>query len=647
MTDGPSGVPAADRGPTSGLSKSGTTRLFDTNGDRRLLELAAPRPEPLFAVLRRAATLRPLLFLAATLPGLLVLSECVPDTRSSLWALRALDVLGTADFEDVIRPGQGGASQSLLFQPPLQAWLVAGSMQTIGAARRMSPFFPSYLWSALTVWCLYRLVSRFAGHRLAFIAALGFCAHPQVMLQIRSASPDSLATLLACLTAWLFLRHLQIPYGFVSWSLLGAGVAWGFCLLAAGPLAIVLAVILLIHAIAFPWVRLRTTEAPLAGRSHRNQPGRQFRSWVLLLVTGIPFASWWLLMMSEHYGWYFQYGWWTGLPTTPPGRQTSLYLAESVASVRGHFQDWLGLQAWIAGWALLGFWKIGSDWRGAGHDSRRELHHLALIWAVLAVALRTWIAGVSRALPLSVAIAEPLTIIPLLILAAVGIEAVLDRKAPTWGVAAAISMTVGLASLGMTTSWWLVAAVGLATFAGIMLVAALVTRPFSNDRPWQEPQVRPVLVGVLVCFLAGQVVECVRTASAWVPGSERIPKFRQKLRDVPDIRRISVISPQSPPPVQLRLLLRSIWPAAEFAVTEGWDPGLAQHLKSAVVGDESRYLVVEWTRRELNIPAETGSGWEVRQVVDPVRSYGRRLSAHLISPTQQYLDQIARSSRAN
>ncbi len=648
MTDGSPefGRPKADE-PAGGAPVGPTSTVHlaaDLAGDQRLLDLAAPRPEPFFVVLRRSAMLRPLLLLGATLPGLLALADCVPETRSALWGLRALDVLGSHDLDDALRPGFGGASQSLLFQPPLQAWLVATSMEILGSSRRVAAYLPSYLWSALTVWCLYRMVSQFAGHRLAFLAALGFCLHPQVLSQVRSASPDALATLTACLTVWLFLRHLQIPFGMVSWSLLGAGLSWGLCLLGSGPLAIILAGILLVHAVVFPWVRLRTTVIPISGRGPRASFQRQFRSWLLLVVTGIPVASWWGLMMSEQYGWSFQQSWWTGLPTTPPGRSPSLYLSEALLSARGRLDHWLIRQTWVAGWAVLGVWQISSHWQHKGHESRRELYHLALFWGVAAVAIRFWIAGVGASLPLSAGLVEPLTIIPLMILAGVGIEAVLDRQATAGGVATAIAITAGLLTLSMTDRWWLVVLVGGLVFAAIQIGGALATRPFSNDRPWQEPQVRPLLMAVLLCTLVGQTAECIQTALRQEPGSERLPRFRQKLAELPNVRRISLISPQAPPPVQLRLLLRSCWPAAELVVTEGWDPGLSQHLNARDAGEEARYLVVEWTRREVNIQAETGSGWQVRQVADPASSYGRRLSAYLITPAPRPMDQIARSS---
>lgn len=645
MTDGSPELSRPKPEDSAGASPSSVPRpSLELAGDQRLLALAAPRPEPLFVVLRRSAMLRPLLLLAATLPGLLVLAECVPDTRSALWGLRALDVLASHDIDDALRPGFGGASQSLLFQPPLQAWLVATSMESLGAARRVAPFLPSYLWSALTVWCLYRMISQLAGHRLAFLAALGFCLHPQVQSQVRSASPDALGTLTACLTVWLFLRHLQIPFGIVSWSLLGGGLSWGLCMLATGPLAIILAGILLIHAVVFPWIRQRTTAVPISGRSPRASFQRQLRSWLLLVITGVPVASWWSLMMSEQYGWSFQQSWWTGLPTTPPGRSISLYLNEAMLSARGRLDVWLILQTWVAGWAVLGFWQISSDWRRKGYESRRELYHLALIWGVVAVAIRLWMAGVGASIPLSAGLVEPLTIIPLMILAGVGVEAVLDRQATAGGVASAIAITAGLLTLSWTDRWWLVALVGGLVFAGILIGGALATRPFSNDRPWQEPQVRPLLMAILFCTLVGQSVECIRTALRQEPGSERLPRFRQRLADLPQVQRISVISPQAPPPVQLRLLLRSCWPAAELVVTEGWDPGLTQHLNARDSSEEARYLVVEWTRREINIQAETGSGWQVQQVADPASSYGRRLSAYLITPVPRSMDQIARSS---
>ena len=73
MTDGSPEMSTS--GPDGAVHRASESNpRVDLAADQRLLELAAPRPEPLFAVLRRSAMLRPLLLLGATLPGLLALA---------------------------------------------------------------------------------------------------------------------------------------------------------------------------------------------------------------------------------------------------------------------------------------------------------------------------------------------------------------------------------------------------------------------------------------------------------------------------------------------------------------------------------------------------------------------------------------------
>jgi hypothetical protein len=89
---------------------------------------------------------------------------------------------------------------------------------------------------------------------------------------------------------------------------------------------------------------------------------------------------------------------------------------------------------------------------------------------------------------------------------------------------------------------------------------------------------------------------------------------------------------RDPVPVTLTYLLRCRWPKAEMATSEGWDEGLTRAMNEESGAPHSRFLIVEWTRRDIRLSADTGQAWHVSPVGDPMRFMGRRLSLILISP---------------
>ena len=66
--------------------------------------------------------------------------------------------------------------------------------------------------------------------------------------------------------------------------------------------------------------------------------------------------------------------------------------------------------------------------------------------------------------------------------------------------------------------------------------------------------------------------------------------------------------------------------------TEGWDTGLTFAMEAEDPEPRSRFLVLEWTRRDIRVSANAGQAWQVSAVGNPMRFYGRRLSLVLIGP---------------
>ena len=108
--------------------------------------------------------------------------------------------------------------------------------------------------------------------------------------------------------------------------------------------------------------------------------------------------------------------------------------------------------------------------------------------------------------------------------------------------------------------------------------------------------------------------------------------LKSRLELLPEVQRISLISSRDPIPVALKYILRSRWPRAELVTTEGWDIGLTKAMDKERRKPQSRFLVLEWTRRDIRVSADTGQAWQIAAVGDPLWFYGRRLSLVLIGP---------------
>ena len=111
-----------------------------------------------------------------------------------------------------------------------------------------------------------------------------------------------------------------------------------------------------------------------------------------------------------------------------------------------------------------------------------------------------------------------------------------------------------------------------------------------------------------------------------------LAELRARMMSVPEVHRISIMAARDPIPVTLRSLLRSRWPNAELVTADGWDVGLTQAMASEVDAPRSRFLILEWTLRDLRLPIDTSQAWQMSAVCDPIRFHGRQLSLILIEP---------------
>jgi hypothetical protein len=66
--------------------------------------------------------------------------------------------------------------------------------------------------------------------------------------------------------------------------------------------------------------------------------------------------------------------------------------------------------------------------------------------------------------------------------------------------------------------------------------------------------------------------------------------------------------------------------------SDGWDTGVNLSVNDESPSPPSRYLILEWTRRNVHLSVDTFHGWQMKSIGDPMRFHGRRLSLILVEP---------------
>ena len=149
---------------------------------------------------------------------------------------------------------------------------------------------------------------------------------------------------------------------------------------------------------------------------------------------------------------------------------------------------------------------------------------------------------------------------------------------------------------------------------------------------WSEAGWRQLLRFTVYASLLGCLSAGLDTRNHPSDDVHRMAVLKSRLELLPEVQRISLIASREPIPVALMYILRSRWPQAELVTSEGWDAGLTAAMDKERQMPQSRFLVLEWTRRDIRVSADTGQAWQITAVGDPMWFYGRRLSLVLIGP---------------
>ncbi len=360
--------------------------------DARLQQLATHRPKDVFPILERAASLAPLLLVLTFVPGIVALASASLTERDAQWRLKGLELSTVPSLFDAVDPVTTSSVSALKYQPPLGTWLAAAAARWLPFGSRSLELF-DYLAAASLVPASYLLMSRLAGRRIALITAALAAFHGTFLEQYRHAGPHALAVSAALLAFWGFIGHVWQASEIVSIDLLIGGIALGVCLLAGGPLALLVVLVLLLLSL----VRVE----PYIG-SRNGSPARGRRLWStwhavrslgVMIATAFAAGGWWELMMLYSYGGDFGTAWLFAMPEAPNAAlrpDVSLFTVQFAQQVLTELVTATGA---LGGLTVLGLWIVGRRLLAPRNAEPRAPFRFVACW--MACSLVVFVAGLS------------------------------------------------------------------------------------------------------------------------------------------------------------------------------------------------------------------------------------------------------------
>jgi hypothetical protein len=596
--------------------------------DARLLQLAARRPKDVFPILERAASLSPLLLLLTFLPGIVALESASLSERDAQWQLKGLELSAVPSLFDAVDPAASSSVSALKYQPPLGTWLIAAVDRWFPFDSRSLPLF-EYLSAASLVPAAYLLMSRLAGRRVGFITAALAAFHGTFLEQYRHSGPHALAVSSALLAFWGFFGHLRQATEIVSIDLLIGGIALGVCLLAGGPLAIVVVLVLLLGSLA----RIEPLGDSRQGRSPAARGRRLWSTWHAVRSLGVMSATafaaggWWELMMLYSYGRDFGTGWLFAMTDAPNG---VLRLDEPLFSAefaRLLFSNLLWASGALAGLTVLGLWIIGRRVFAPSNGESRVPFRFVAVWTACAFAIFAAAISNGGGTSLYTDLWRLFFSAACVCTAAVALDEVTRRKVSLLEFVCLTLATLGCGYAFLRTETLVPNAALRGAF--IALAAALLLARAAQEfcrrselREWS------LIAGLLAAFVfsdAGMGISALRAAD---PDYRSLTTFgRSLLPDKVDVEACLLIC-EGRPPSRLQFVLKSVWPTAQIFPVKDWDEAL-----KIAAGDghtPKTAVVVDWSRGNSRPANPTGARWNAPPIGNPQFFEQRPLRAYVL-----------------
>lgn len=524
----------------------------------------------------RSTIFFPLVVLAAVLPGLYALNWWNLTPPGPWWGLRGLAVLDGYWLDQVPATSTLGATseaqafRAVALQPPLYAWLEALGLALGFDRAPLATVIPSYLAGVALVLLAYWHGQLWRGSGVGLVAALLTAFNPHLLIQMKVASPATLAVAATLTAMYAYGRHFRVGGfdfrgGGRGWVVVG-GLALGVTLLAMGPVGLLCVPVVLLHQFYL--------------RSDLGFAERQDRPWygwwnnaslvagAIALGIALLIATPWFAWMAGHHGRGFAAGLLS--PPDPLGWDRPGLLAR--------LNDLAPASLPLALFALIRAVRTALV---SERDDRPTIGSIFwTLWLVVAaLAPAIWADGPQTALGLFL-------LVPLNLLAAQAIADLTARRASVRNLGWLAPLTV------VSVGWWLSgdlrnavlglmrghvgprSALGLHLAVDLLILVVVLARALARwARPYATRQ-RRFLAGFLVVVVVTTLADGVREVTFRHVETRELMNLRASIllrHQARAFRGVAVVGPDGAnasgsgptPGGRLRFLLRSTLPGVE------------------------------------------------------------------------------------
>lgn len=625
--------------------------------DRQLIELSLSPKKSLFPVLSRAEAMSPLIVLLAILPPLYVLANRTLTPLDALWGLKAVRVAASDSAEVWIDPAtalEGVREIPLKYQPPLSTWLVAGVMALTGTERPLALVLCSFLATAGLVALVFGLADRLRGPQYAWWTTCLVALSGPILQGAQTPVPVSLTLAFSVAACWGFLVHCQDYKRLVSLPLVGAGIAWGLCLLAGGPVALVIVAILLCYLLSYSQ-ESKTFKKANGVKSRRGWKGRPaLESLGVMIGIGSLIGGWWMLFVLFRHGLEFLSAWFMGGTAVP-----------DVAGLEPELGRRLLYDVSQMGGALTGLIVLGVA-SGIGmlgnpiDKSQRSSVAFLLAWAGCAAVVWLGLRASGHPPNAFAAVWRGLLLVPLTLLAALAIEQIATRRIGYFRVFLALVLTLILLLVVPVEIGFGIVGTDRPLWPSVSLVLEQIIVPESSK--WFVLLLRFLFLGsiaVVWCWgiwrilnrndfrqrvFLGGCLALILTAHGLI-GFLAVRQTTLDDRALATLRKEndrakhaedkvvcwSIVCPVKTP-LSLQFVLTSIWPGIEWYETDSYsDPKLTWNLIERQ-GPDGAHIVIDWSDRDSRTPTlrlkDSGDGSHIVEfspIGTPQILWGHRL----------------------
>jgi 4-amino-4-deoxy-L-arabinose transferase-like glycosyltransferase len=557
--------------------------------DRELEQLAAEPSRPLFPLFSAAEAMYPLVVVLAFLPALYAVVHSHLTDSGALQGLAGLRILASGEIGAGDAPAEFERLDRQRFQPPLMNWLTAAGLKSLGIGSAAGLAASSYLCTVGLLLAAYALGRRLGGEKLGLMAVLLLAFHPLILEGAQQPTPQSATALFALLTLAGVVTHWQKSSSITSYQLLLAGISLGLCLLAGGPVALVLfgimATYILVWKIETRWRKTRSGTV-----WDRSQFSRRtaIRSATVLAATAFALAGWQVLLFSSRFGAEFWMQW-----LVPAGDRASALIPDGKLSRLS--AAWLKINLLavpIWGLTCVGLFAVLRDvWHGHEDPARR---HRLILFPWIVIALGAWVCegGLNSADDPSLNTWAALLVIPLVMAAALGLIEIAERRVGfTTAVVAGLFTLVDMAIFAGRSPDVPAGDTGLAAGLSraaignssvITLSALLAGLGIARFASASEPRRRIVLAGLLATIVLSNCWWGASTIRHAAASDREIDDLRAGLSRLSRVGRFTFVAPlrgvrslPEQPPVRLVYGLASLWPNARFNFADSWEDAIS------------------------------------------------------------------------